>query len=113
MHGQAADCRAAEHLLTNLPERCIVHGDRACDTNCVRDLIESHSAVPNTPSKRTRLLKSCFSKTLYKGRNAIERMSCRLKDCGRLATCYDRITTTFLGPSISPPRSCGGCESKP
>jgi transposase len=30
--------------------------------------------------------KSCFSKTLYKGRNAIERMFCRLKDCRRLAT---------------------------
>lgn len=95
--GQAADCRAAEHLLANLPERCIVHADRAYDTNRVRDLIESQGAVPNIPPKRTRLWKSCFSKTLYKGRNAIERMFCRLKDCRRLATRYDRMANNFLG----------------
>ena len=34
--GQAADCRAAEALLINLPERCIVLEDRAYDTNPVR-----------------------------------------------------------------------------
>lgn len=38
----------------------------------------------------------CFSKTLYKGRNAIERMFCRVKDCRRLATRYDR-NANFLG----------------
>ena len=27
--GQAADCRAAEHLLNTLPRCCIVHADRA------------------------------------------------------------------------------------
>ena len=95
--GQAADCRAAEHLLDHLPERCIVHADRAYDTNRVRNLIEGQGAVPNIPPKRTRLWKSCFSKTLYKGRNAIERMFCRLKDCRRLATRYDRLATNFLG----------------
>ncbi|TVV69495.1 transposase, partial [Sphingomonas solaris] len=79
------------------PERCIVHADRAYDTNRVRDLIESQGAVPNIPPKRTRVWKSCFSKTLYKGRNAIERMFCRLKDCRRLATRYDRNATNFLG----------------
>ncbi|PZU05784.1 MAG: hypothetical protein DI606_19005 [Sphingobium sp.] len=42
---------------------------------------------------RPRLL----SKTLYKGRNAIERMFCRLKDCRRLATRYDKLAANFLG----------------
>lgn len=95
--GQAADCRPAEHLLAKLPERCIVHADRAYDTNRVRELIESQGAVPNIPPKRTRLWKSCFSRSLYKGRNAIERMFCRLKDCRPLATRYDRIASNFLG----------------
>ena len=31
-------------------------------------------AVPNIPPKRNRRWKSCFSKTPYKGRNAIERV---------------------------------------
>jgi transposase len=83
-------------LLTGLPKRCIVHADRAYDTNRVRDLIESQGAVPNIPPKLNRLWKSCFSKVLYKGRNAIERMFCRLKDCRRLATRYDRLAANFL-----------------
>ena len=74
-----------------------MHADRAYDTNRVRDLIEGQGAVPNIPPKRTRLWKSCFSKALYRGRNAIERMFCRLKGCRRVATRYDRLATNFLG----------------
>lgn len=95
--GQAADCKAGERLLSNLPLRCIVHADRAYDSNRIRDLIEEQGAVPNIPPKSNRRWKSCFSKTLYKGRNAIERMFCRLKDCRRLATRYDKLAANFLG----------------
>ena len=95
--GQAADCKAAEHLLDKLPSRCIVHADRAYDSNRIRELIEEQGAVPNIQPKRNWRWKSCFSKTLYKGRNAIERMFCRLNDCPRLATRYDKLATNFLG----------------
>ena len=54
-------------------------------------------AVPNIPPKRNRRWKSCFSKTPYKGRNAIERMFCRLEDCRCLATRYDKPAINFLG----------------
>ena len=77
--------------------RCIVHADRAYDSNRIRDIIEEQGAVPNIPPKSNRRWKSCFSKTLYKGRNAIERMFCRLKDCRRLATRYDKLAANFLG----------------
>ena len=33
---------------------------------------------------------------LYRGRNAIERMFCRLKDFRRVATRYDRLATNYL-----------------
>ena len=95
--GQNADCKAAEHLLTGLPTHCIVHADRAYDSNRIRDLIEQQGAVPNIPPKANRIWKSCFSRSLYKARNAIERMFCRLKDCRRLATRYDKLATNFLG----------------
>ena len=55
--------------------------DRAYNTNAVRQQIEEQGAVPKIPPKRTRRWKSCFSPVLYRGRNAIERMFCRLKDC--------------------------------
>jgi transposase len=43
-----------------------------------------------------RLWKCCFSPVLYRARNAIERMFCRLKDFRRIATRYDRLATNFL-----------------
>jgi transposase len=33
---------------------------------------------------------------LYRARNAIERMFCRLKDFRRVATRYDRLAVNFL-----------------
>ena len=72
--GQAAYCKAAEHLLDKLPSRCLIDADRAYDSNRIRDLIEEQGAVPNIPPKSNQRWKSCFSKTLYKLRNAIERV---------------------------------------
>ncbi len=94
--GQVADCRAADVLLDKLTPRTIVLADKAYDSNAIRDLIERQGAVPNIPSKTNRRWKSCFSRTLYKGRNAIERMFCRLKDFRRIATRYDKLATNFL-----------------
>ena len=70
--------------------------DRAYDANPVRQLIEAQGAAPNIPSKATRLWKSCFSPVLYKGPNAIKRMSCRIKDLRRIATRYDKLADNLL-----------------
>src|SRR5215207_9924901 len=49
--GQAADCRQAPILLEGLSfERLI--GDRAYDTNQLRDWLEEHAAEAVIPSKR-------------------------------------------------------------
>ena len=70
--------------------------DRAYDTDAIRHQIEDQGAVPNIPPKRTRRWKTCFSAVLYRGRNAIERMFCRLKDWRRIATRYDKLADNFL-----------------
>ena len=95
--GNVADCRAADVLLDDLAPRTIVLADKAYDSNAIRDLIERQGAGPNIPSKANRRWKSCFSRTLYKGRNAVERMFCRLKDFRRIATRYDKLAANFLG----------------
>jgi transposase len=41
-------------------------------------------------------VENCFSPFLYRARNAIERMFCRLKDFRRVATRYDRNAANFL-----------------
>jgi transposase len=95
--GNVAYCRAADVLLDDLAPRTIVLADKAYDTNAIRDLIERQGAVPNIPSKENRRWKSCISRSLYKGRNAVERMFCRLKDYPHIASRYDKLATNFLG----------------
>ena len=82
--------------MQNLVPATLVMADRAYDTNAIRTQIEDQGGVPNIPPKRTRIWKSCFSPVLYRDRNAIERMFCRLKDYRRIATRYDKLATTFL-----------------
>jgi transposase len=48
------------------------------------------------PPKANRRWKNCFSPSLYRNRNAIERMFCRLKDFRRVATRYDRNAVNYL-----------------
>jgi transposase len=95
--GKVADCRAANVLLDDLVRRTIVLADKAYDSNAIRDLIERQGAVPNIPSKANRRWKSCFSRSVNKGRNAVERVFCRLKDYRRIATRDEKFATNFLG----------------
>jgi transposase len=92
--------------------RTIVLADKAYDSNAIRDLIERQGAIPNIPPKANRRWKSCFSRALYKGRNAIERMFCRFKDYRRIATRHDNHAATSSPPTSQPP-SRGGNESRP
>jgi transposase len=52
--------------------------------------------MPNIPPRANRRWKNCFSPVLYCDRNAIERMFCRLKYSGRIATGYDRLAVNLL-----------------
>ncbi|TLU70558.1 transposase [Lichenicoccus roseus] len=60
--GHAADCRAAESLLQELPRNALPMADRASDINAIRQPIEQQGAAPTNPPKRTRCWESCFSR---------------------------------------------------
>src|ERR671913_67075 len=94
--GQVADCEAAKQLLELLPAADVLHGDKGYDTDLIRRRVEANGTLPNIPPKANRVWKNCFSPVLYRARNAIERMFCRLKDFRRIATRYDRLATNFL-----------------
>jgi transposase len=84
--GNAADAPQAAVLLGNLQAGAMVMADKAYDANAIRRFIESRGAVPNIPFKASRRWKGFFSPFLYRARNAVERMFCRLKDFRRIAT---------------------------
>ena len=90
------DCRTAPWSWQIVPTTPTLSANRS----------SSRAAVPNIPPKRTRIWKSCFSRVLYRRRNAIERMFCRLKDYRRIATRYDKLATNcassvYLAAAIS------------
>jgi transposase len=93
---QMADCKAGEILIAQLQSAAILHGDKGYDSNAIRRQVEALGTMPNIPPKKNRKWKNCFSPALYKDRNAIERMFCRLKDFRRIATRYDRLAKNFL-----------------
>ena len=72
---------------------------RACDffwLNESRSDKERSVAIEPRGNAITNLEKCCPI-ALTVPRNAIERMFCRLKDCRRLATRYDKLAANFLG----------------
>src|SRR3954451_18372793 len=87
---------AGEALLERLPHCDILHADKGYDANAIRQQFERRGTMPNIPPKANRKWKNCFSPFLYRNRNAIERMFCRLKDFRRVATRYDRNAVNFL-----------------
>jgi transposase len=99
--GNTADLRGGEALIEAIPEGTVAIADRAFDADRFRRAIEARGAVPNIPPKANRRRKSCFSPTLYRGRNAIERMFCRLKDFRRVATRYDRLAAVHIAAIVA------------
>jgi transposase len=106
--GQAHDAPAALTLLDRLAPRTIVLGDKAYDGNAIRDLIEAQGAVPNIPAKSNRKWKPCFSKTLYRQRNQVERFFSKLKHFRRIAPDTTSAPTTS-SPWSSSPQCASGC----
>jgi len=94
--GNTADLHGGEALIEAVPEGTLVIADRAFDADRFRRALKARGAVPNISPKANRRWKSGFSPTLYRGRNAIERIICRLKDVRRVATRYDRLVETSL-----------------
>ena len=91
-----ADCTAADALLEQMPATSILHGDKGYDSDAVRRKIESKGVAPNIPPKANRRWKNCFSPSVYRDRNAIERMFGWIKDFRRIVTRYDRLAQNFL-----------------
>ena len=90
MHGRRS---AAERLAADATS-CIA--DKGYDTNAIRRQVEEQRRDAEHPAQGQPRWKNCFSPVLYRDRNAIERMFCRLKDFRRIATRYDRLATNFL-----------------
>jgi transposase len=94
--GQAHDANGAAMLLTDLADGDVVLGDKAYDADWIRDRIEAQGAAPNIPDKVSRKIRHCFSKTLYKKRNHVERFFNKIKHFRRVATRFEKHAANYL-----------------
>jgi transposase len=94
--GQAHDANGAALLLTDLPDGGVLLGDKAYDADWIRARIEGQGAAPNIPDKANRTHRHCFSKTLYKERNRIERFFNKIKHFRRVSTRFEKHADNYL-----------------
>ena len=83
-------------LLNSLANGDVLLGDKAYDADWLRQRIEAQGAAPNIPDKSNRKEKHCFSKTLYKERNRVERFFNKIKHFRRIATRFEKYAEIYL-----------------
>ena len=93
--GQFGDAPIAEPLLAQLPAALWCIADTAYDSDALRGFLTERGTTAVIPNNPTRKRFHPFDAAVYKQRNLIERMFCRLKDWRRIATRYDKLAANF------------------
>jgi transposase len=94
--GEAHDNRLAGKLLFRLRSGTMLLADRAYDADWIRALAAKKGVWANIPPRRNRNSPICFSPHLHRARNLIERFFNKIKQCRRVATCYDKVAANYL-----------------
>jgi transposase len=76
------------------PNRLIA--DKAYDADSLRKWLKIRRIKAVIPSAATRTVPYPLDRAVYRRRNLIERLFCRLKNWRRLATRYDRLARNYL-----------------
>ncbi len=94
--GQAHDGRSAADMLETLTEGTILLGDRAYDSDRLRETLAARGAWANIKPMPHRLNPPAFSSLLYRYRNLVERFFNKLKHFRAVATRYDKLPENYL-----------------
>jgi transposase len=94
--GNVHDCRAAQQCIEAVPPSAHLVADKGYDSKALRERLLARGTQAVIPPRRNRKIQYDYDKAIYKQRNIIERMFCRIKDWRRVATRYDRNLKTFI-----------------
>jgi transposase len=94
--GEAHDCPIAQRLINRVEAAERMLGDKAYDSNELRNELGQRGTKPVIPNRSNRKQPFSFSKRLYKLRWRIESAFNRLKDFRRIATRYDKLARNYL-----------------
>ena len=70
-------------------------GDKAYDSSELAEYIEALEAEPVIPSRKNSTHPRDYDRELYKERNQVERLFCRLKHYRRVATRYEKTAASY------------------
>lgn len=94
--GQAHDGRSAADMFETVQAGHILLGDRAYDSDRLRNSLKSRGAWACIKPMPKRVNIPSFSGWLYRQRNAVERFFNKLKHFRAVATRYDKRDDNFL-----------------
>jgi transposase len=79
-----------------MPPTVELVADKGYDSKALREWLEERGTTAVIPPRKNRKAQYHYDKAVYKTRNIIERMFCRLKDWRRIATRFDRNVKNFM-----------------
>src|ERR1700732_4086182 len=94
--GNVADISMAVPLFGGVTAPNHVIADKAYDADSLRNWLKARRIKAVIPSTATRTVPYPLDRAVYRRRNLIERLFCRLKNWRRLATRYDRLARNYL-----------------
>ena len=94
--GNVHDCKVAKLSIEALPPSAERVANKGYDSQALREWLDERGTQAVIPPRKNRKIKYEYDKAIYKQRNVIERMFCRLKDWRRLATRFDRNIKNFM-----------------
>ena len=94
--GNVADISMAVPLLNAVTSPKHLIADKAYDADSLRNWLKTRRIKAVIPSTATRTVPYPLDRAVYRRRNLIERLFCRLKNWRRLATRYDRLARNYI-----------------
>lgn len=79
------------------PSSAELVADKGYDSQALRAWLDERGTEAVIPPHRYRKLQYDYDRAVYKQRNVIEHMFCRIKDWRRVATRFDRNIKNFMG----------------
>lgn len=91
------DCKVAQRCIEALPPSAELVADKGYDSHALREWLGERGTQAVIPPRKSRKVQFDYDRAIYRQRNVIERMFCRLKDCRRIAIRFDRKIQCFMG----------------
>ena len=104
------DCKVAQRCIEAMPPSTELVAIKAMTVRPCVKWLDARGTEAVIPPRKNRKTQYDYDKAVYKQRNIIERMFCRLKDWRRIATRFDRNLKAFMAATLSPRLSSGGYD---